>query len=205
MGGGQKHVRCVGRGADRPQKSGRAGQDLARKETCSTPTPSCEERSKDLSQRPSGAIHSGAAVESLFGTVDNRRQIIPRRDASRCTADLLIENQHFDLRWTSLRDLGYKSLAVNLSDIAAMGGVADYVILSLGIPPRLDSADIDAFYRGFATLGRECSVGLVGGDTNAARELIISVCFIGHALARPVKRHGARSGGDIYVTGPLGG
>ena len=139
-----------------------------------------------------------------IGIGDDAAAVTNRRDASLITADLLIENQHFDLRWTSLRDLGYKSLAVNLSDIAAMGGVADYVILSLGIPPRLDSADIDAFYRGFATLGRECSVALVGGDTNAARQLIISVCVIGHALARPVKRHGARPGDDIYVTGTLG-
>jgi thiamine-monophosphate kinase len=139
-----------------------------------------------------------------IGIGDDAAAVTNRRSTSLITADLLIEGQHFDLRWTSLDDLGYKSLAVNLSDIAAMGGVADYVILSLGIPPRLDSKDIDAFYRGFETLARECGVALVGGDTNAAGKLIISVCVIGHAAAKPVQRHGARPGDDIYVTGTLG-
>ena len=139
-----------------------------------------------------------------IGIGDDAASVTNRRPASLITADLLIEGRHFDLRWTSLSDLGYKSLAVNLSDIAAMGGMADYVILSLGIPPRLDSKDIDAFYRGFDTLGRECGVALVGGDTNAASKLIVSVCVIGHAAAKPVQRRGAKSGDDIYVTGTLG-
>jgi thiamine-monophosphate kinase len=139
-----------------------------------------------------------------IGIGDDAAAVTNRRSTSLITADLLIEGRHFDLRWTSLDDLGYKSLAVNLSDIAAMGGMADYVILSLGIPPRLDSKDIDVFYRGFETLARECGVALVGGDTNAAGKLIISVCVIGHAAAKPVQRHGARPGDDIYVTGTLG-
>src|SRR5690349_2630419 len=62
--------------------------------------------------------------------------------SSLVTADLLIEGIHFDLRWTSLLDLGYKALAVNLSDIAAMGGIPAYVILSLGIPADFDSNQI---------------------------------------------------------------
>ena len=139
-----------------------------------------------------------------IGIGDDAASVINRRLTSLITADLLIEGRHFDLRWTSLSDLGHKSLAVNLSDIAAMGGVADYVILSLGIPPRLDSKAIDAFYRGFEALARECSVALVGGDTNAAGNLIVSVCVIGHAAAKPQKRSGAKPGNDIYVTGTLG-
>jgi len=119
------------------------------------------------------------------------------------STDMLVGGRHF-LQDAEPYGVGYKSLAVNLSDIAAMGGIADYVILSLGIPPLLDSKDIDAFYRGFATLGRECGVALIGGDTNAADKLIVSVCVIGHALARPVTRRGARPGEDIYVTGKLG-
>lgn len=139
-----------------------------------------------------------------IGIGDDAASVSNRRPTSLITADLLIEGRHFDLRWMSLSDLGHKSLAVNLSDIAAMGGVADYVILSLGIPPRLDSKDIDAFYRGFETLGREYRVTLIGGDTNAAGKLIISVCVIGHAVAKPVQRRVAKPGDDIYVTGTLG-
>jgi len=120
------------------------------------------------------------------------------------TTDLLIEGVHFKLKWTSLFALGHKSLAVNLSDIAAMGGVPAYVVVSLGIPRNFDSKQIEEFYRGFNLLANKCHVALVGGDTNIARSLIISVCVIGHPLARPICRAGASVGDDIYVTGTLG-
>lgn len=139
-----------------------------------------------------------------IGIGDDAASVANCRAASLVTADLLLEGRHFDLRWMPFEDLGYKALAVNLSDIAAMVGIADYAILSLGIPPRLDSREIDAFYRGFQGLADECAVALIGGDTNAADQLIVSVCVIGHAAARPVRRSGARPGDDIYVTGTLG-
>jgi len=124
--------------------------------------------------------------------------------SSLITADLLIESIHFNLKWSSLDALGHKSLAVNLSDIAAMGGVPAYAILSLGIPRKFDSKQIAEFYRGFNRLARRCGVALIGGDTNFAKSLIVSVCLIGHPPARPVQRSGAKVGDDIYVTGTLG-
>lgn len=139
-----------------------------------------------------------------LGIGDDAAWVENPRGSSLVTADLLIEGSHFDLRWTSLFDLGYKALAVNLSDLAAMGGVPAYVILSLGIPAYFDSKDIDAFYRGFNALATKTGVALVGGDTNVAKALIVSVCVIGHALARPIRRSGAKVGDDIYVTGTLG-
>jgi thiamine-monophosphate kinase len=124
--------------------------------------------------------------------------------SSLVTTDLLIAGVHFDLSWISMFDLGYKSLAVNLSDIAAMGGVAAYTVLSLGIPGNFDTNAIDEFYRGVTALAREHRVAIVGGDTNIAESLIVSVCVIGHAIHPPVRRSGARPGDDIYVTGTLG-
>jgi thiamine-monophosphate kinase len=124
--------------------------------------------------------------------------------SSLITADLLIEGVHFDLKWTSLFALGYKSLAVNLSDIAAMGGVPAYAMLSLGIPAKFTSQQVDEFYRGFNSLARKCQVALIGGDTNISPTLIVSVCLIGVPPARPVRRSGAKAGDDIYVTGTLG-
>jgi thiamine-monophosphate kinase len=124
--------------------------------------------------------------------------------SSLITADLLIESIHFDLKWTSLDALGHKSLAVNLSDIAAMGGVPRYAIVSLGIPGHFDSKQITQFYRGFHRLARRCGVALIGGDTNIAKSLIVSVCLIGDPPTRPVRRCGAKVGDDIYVTGTLG-
>ena len=139
-----------------------------------------------------------------IGIGDDAAWITNQKDSSLVTADLLIEGIHFDLRWTSLFDLGHKALAVNLSDIAAMGGMPAYVILSLGLPADLDSAQIDAFYRGLRALARRTGVALIGGDTNAALTLIVSVCVIGHALYTPVRRNSARVGDDIYVSGTLG-
>ena len=124
--------------------------------------------------------------------------------SSLVTADLLVESIHFNLKWTSLDALGHKALAVNLSDIAAMGGVPAYAILSLGVPGTFESNDIIEFYRGFNRLARRCGVGLIGGDTNIAKTLIVSVCVIGHPPTRPVRRSGAKVGDDIYVTGTLG-
>jgi len=124
--------------------------------------------------------------------------------SSLITADLLIEGVHFDLRWTTLFDLGFKSLAVNLSDIAAMGGVPAYLILSLGIPADFDSKQIAEFYRGIGSLAAPSGVALIGGDTNLAEKFLISVCVLGHAPYRPIPRSGARVGDDIYVTGQLG-
>ena len=124
--------------------------------------------------------------------------------SSLVTADLLIEGIHFNLKWTSPCALGHKSLAVNLSDIAAMGGVPAYAVLSLGIPGNFDSKQIDEFYRGFMRLANRYRVALIGGDTNVSKSFIISVCVIGHPAAQPVRRAGASVGDDIYVTGTLG-
>jgi len=139
-----------------------------------------------------------------IGIGDDAAWVANSSGSSLVTADLLIEGVHFDLRWTSLFDLGYKSLAVNLSDIAAMGGVPAYAILSLGIPVSFDTNDIDNLYRGINTLARQCGVSIVGGDTNIAKSLIISVCVIGGPPPQPVRRSGAKVGHDIYVTGTLG-
>jgi thiamine-monophosphate kinase len=120
------------------------------------------------------------------------------------TADLLIEGVHFNLKWTSLVDLGFKSLAVNLSDIAAMGGTPAYAILSLGIPASFATKNIDDFYRGINALARPSGVYVVGGDTCVAKNLIISVCVTGLAPRKPIRRDGAAVADDIYITGTLG-
>jgi len=140
----------------------------------------------------------------LLGIGDDAAWVANPLRSSLVTSDLLIEGSHFNLKWTSLFDLGYKTLAVNLSDIAAMGGMPAYLILSLGIPPAFDSGDIEEFYRGIRFLAAKHGVALVGGDTNAAKLLIISACVLGHASHRPIRRSGAKAGDDIYVTGTLG-
>lgn len=120
------------------------------------------------------------------------------------TTDLLIEGVHFDLSWTSFYALGYKTLAVNLSDIAAMGGRPAYLTLSLAVPVDFRVEDVAEFYRGILKLASRSGVSLVGGDTSRADRLYISATLIGRCPWAPVTRGGARAGDDIYVTGTLG-
>ncbi|HXV79426.1 MAG TPA: thiamine-phosphate kinase [Candidatus Binatia bacterium] len=155
-----------------------------------------------LIQRIQRAIPVGRGVR--IGIGDDAAWVKNPTGSSLVTADLLIEGVHFDLKWTSLFELGYKSLAVNLSDIAAMGGVAAYAMVSVGLPINLDSNGVDEFYRGVKALAAPHRVAIIGGDTNMADLLIVSVCVIGHAPYRPVRRSGAGVGDDIYVTGTLG-
>ena len=139
-----------------------------------------------------------------LGIGDDAAWVKAKTDSFLITADLLLENVHFDLNWTSLSDLGYKTLAVNLSDIAAMGGVPAYLTLSLGVPRHFTSEKLDRFYRGIKSLAVQHNVAVIGGDTSVADKLLISACLIGHAPYRPILRSGAKVRNDIYVTGTLG-
>lgn len=122
------------------------------------------------------------------------------------TTDMLVEEVHFSLKTTSAEQLGYKSLAVNLSDIAAMGGVAESAFLCLALPGEFEVEWVDAFFRGFGSLAKEHSVLLLGGDLSASpSHLFISVCVIGKGQANQIKRRNGVCRGDlICVTGWLG-
>ncbi|MGH7768737.1 MAG: thiamine-phosphate kinase [Candidatus Binatia bacterium] len=120
------------------------------------------------------------------------------------TTDLLVEDVDFKLEWSTFYSLGYKTLAVNLSDIAAMGGSPAYLTLSLGIPSEFTTEYMDEFYRGVRFLARRSGVSLVGGDISAARRFFISASLIGRCPVAPVLRSGAKPGDDLYVTGTLG-
>jgi thiamine-monophosphate kinase len=116
------------------------------------------------------------------------------------TQDLLVENVHFRLDWTSWRDLGYKAAAVNLSDLAAMGAEPAGLLAAFTAPPTTDVADVFELYRGLGETG----FPVVGGDTNAAETVSVSVTAVGHS-ERVSGRGGAVPGDALVVTGPLGG
>jgi thiamine-monophosphate kinase len=122
------------------------------------------------------------------------------------TTDMLVEGTHFLRAKIPARDLGHKSLAVNLSDIAAMGGRPVAVFLSLGIPEDVDVAWLDAFFAGLRALARREGVSLLGGDTTRSPgPLVINLAVLGEAKAGRIKlRSGARPGDAICVTGDLG-
>jgi thiamine monophosphate kinase len=122
------------------------------------------------------------------------------------TTDLLIEDRHFIRKGAAAGDLGWKSLAVNLSDIAAMGGRPKWALLSLGIPAGIDLDWLDGFFKGWRAAARPWGVSLVGGDTTKSPGgVVINVMVIGEVRAgREKYRSGARTGDVIAVTGVLG-
>lgn len=122
------------------------------------------------------------------------------------TTDLLVENIHFILEDINPEHLGQKAVAVNLSDVAAMGGNARHAFVSLAIPQSMTVAVIHALYRGIKSICSDYKVNIVGGDTSAsAGGLMISVTVIGESPEKEVLyRSGAGLGDLIYVTGTLG-
>jgi thiamine-monophosphate kinase len=121
------------------------------------------------------------------------------------TADMLVEGVHFRLDWIDPAALGWKSLAVNLSDIAAMGGTPVGALLSLALPAECTGAWLDAFVDGFADCAQTYGVALIGGDTNRAERVVIDVSVLGIVTGQPVLRSGAQVGDWLLVTGALGG
>ncbi len=120
------------------------------------------------------------------------------------TTDMLVEGVHFRADWIDARSLGWKSLAVNLSDIAAMGGTPLAALLSLALPPERTGAWLDDFIEGFVECASRYDTLLIGGDTNRAEHVAVNVTVLGQAEA-PLWRRGARPGDWILVTGALGG
>jgi thiamine-monophosphate kinase len=122
------------------------------------------------------------------------------------TTDLLVERVHFMLDWARPEILGAKSLAVNLSDIAACGGTPRDAFISLAIPPHIDVEWLDGFYAGMRAEAAEAGVNLLGGDTTGSRgHLVINVALTGLVPANEVLlRHTARQTDVIVLTGPTG-
>lgn len=122
------------------------------------------------------------------------------------TTDTLLEGVHFDLAWHPVHLLGRKAVAVNVSDIAAMGGIPRYALLSLGLPVTLEKSLLDDLLAGFTAALREYGVALVGGDTVRSHAgLVLSVTVLGEvAEAEVLYRHGARPGDELWVSGSLG-
>jgi thiamine-monophosphate kinase len=123
------------------------------------------------------------------------------------TADLLVEDIDFIRDAIEPELLGHKSLAVSLSDIAAMGAGPRWAMVSLGIPRDIwKSSSIDRFYQGFLDLAKRFEVSLIGGDVSRAEKLVIDSIVLGDCAHRAaVVRSGAQPGDQVYVTGALGG
>ncbi|MFO1520248.1 MAG: thiamine-phosphate kinase [bacterium] len=140
----------------------------------------------------------------LTGIGDDAAVLKPIRQKILLTTDALLEGVHFDWRYTSPYLLGRKSLSVNLSDIAAMGGKPRWALLSLAVPVRESWERVEEFLRGLRDDARKWGVTVVGGDTDhSLKGWKISLSLVGEAQ-RPLVRSGAKKGDRIWVTGFLG-
>ena len=123
------------------------------------------------------------------------------------STDLLLEGIHFDLSYTPLKHLGYKSVAVNVSDICAMNATPQQITISLGLSNRFSVEAIDEFYEGVKAACQAYNIDLVGGDTSSSRQgLVISVTAVGVVDKKKITyRNTAKKEEVICVTGDLGG
>jgi thiamine-monophosphate kinase len=119
------------------------------------------------------------------------------------TTDVVVEGRHFSPALSDPEDWGWKAVAVNLSDLAAMGAEARWLVVALTLPPETGTALLDRVYAGLRECCLEFAVGLAGGDTSAGPVLSLAVTAIGEA-ERVVTRAGARPGDRLAVSAPLG-
>ena len=164
---------------------------------------------RELKQKVSQLSPSPSQSSLLLGIGDDAAIIRSTQGHDTVvTADLLVENIDFRRNTTPSFFLGHKSIAVSLSDVAAMGARPRWALISLGLPEEIWETDFTAkFYEGLLQLARQYDVQLIGGDTSRTPDLIvIDSVVVGECSAnKAIKRSGAAVGDQIFVTGSLGG
>ena len=148
-----------------------------------------------------------ASINSLIKGIGDDCAVICEHDDTYwlVTTDMLVENIHFNLSWHPPFELGRKSVSVNFSDIAAMGGKPLFVLLSIAVPTNIDEKWIGDFARGIKSQVNSYGSILIGGDTVRSSTLTINVTVIGKISGyQPIYRDTARAGENVYVSGELG-
>jgi len=143
---------------------------------------------------------------SLTGIGDDAAVIDAGDEGILVTTDMLVEGIHFDLSYTPIHHLGYKAVAANVSDIAAMNGKAEQITVSIALSNRFSVEAVDALYAGIKAACENYKVDLVGGDTTSSPSgLVISITAVGRAKKEDIAyRSGAQVNDIICVTGDLG-
>ena len=144
--------------------------------------------------------------ETITGIGDDAAVIDLGNQYMLISTDMLLEGVHFDLAYAPLRHLGYKAVAVNVSDIAAMNGIAKQITVSIGLSNRISVEAVDEIYEGIRVACEDYKVDLVGGDTSASRSgLVLSVTVTGLVDKDKIAyRNGAKANDILCVTGDLG-
>ncbi len=142
----------------------------------------------------------------VCGIGDDAAVLKPSKENQLLTTDLLVEGVDFSFRSATPKEAGRKALAVNLSDIAAMGGEPQTALISLVLPQNAKLRAVDEFFGGIAALAKKFGVSIAGGDLSKGPCWMISVSILGRMNSvKPVLRSGAKAGDLIAVSGTLGG
>lgn len=120
------------------------------------------------------------------------------------TTDMIIEDVHFKTKKSSATDIGHKAMAVNISDIAACGGIPRWAVISAGLPGNIDINFVNRIYKGIKQIADKYNIDIIGGDTNLAGKILISITLMGEVdKSNLLLRKGAVPGDIIFVTGRL--
>lgn len=149
-----------------------------------------------------------SAQEDIVKGIGDDAAVIEKNDShyTLISSDMLIEGVHFDLSFMPLQHLGYKAIAVNVSDIAAMNGIPKQVTISLGVSNRFSVEALEVLYEGITQAAKEYNLDIVGGDTTASPSgLVISISILGEVSKEKVVYRSTANDKDILcVTGDLG-
>jgi thiamine-monophosphate kinase len=157
-----------------------------------------------------GLIHRvttrlGTAPTTLLGPGDDAAVVAAADGRVLASTDVLVEGRHFRCDWASATDIGHRAAAANLADIAAMGGVATALLVSLCIPPDIDPRWVEQLADGLAAEAAAVGAAVVGGDLAASPVITIAVTALGDLRGRPpVLRTGARPGDILAMAGRVG-
>ena len=150
---------------------------------------------QELAQQPSKAVELGIGDDAAVLRVGKERLVV--------SVDDQVEGVHFDLRWLTLSDVGYRSLQAAASDLAAMGATPLAAVASLHVPQGMLAAQLRQLARGQAQAARKLRCPLVGGNVSRGARLSVTTTVLGQ-VTKPLLRSGARVGDELWVLGELG-
>lgn len=149
----------------------------------------------------------GVSDDDIIGMGDDAAVVSFDRDEKvLASTDTLVEGVHFTRDITSFFDLGWRALAANISDIASMGGVSKYAMISLACPSNIRISDIRNFYFGFKKLADQFNIKLIGGDTvKLNKKIVVTISILGNTLSKNyILRNTAKDGDLVFATGTFG-
>jgi len=141
----------------------------------------------------------------IVGIGDDAAVVKTKKGLQVLTTDTLVEGDHFRLDWFTPKQIGMKAIEINVSDVAAMGGIPKYVLVSLALPKDIDVEFVDDLYEGMWKTCDKYDIEIIGGNMAHSKEIVISITLTGEVDKNNLcLRSGAKPGDFILVSGPLG-